>query len=152
MPVSRATVPKVAREFIMREGRNRAGLATVLWAACVFLLGAPGLAGAADLIAHWPLAEDARDRRGDRHGAVQGGVTFARVAGRPAADFNGRDGYLEVADGPALALGRADFSLALWVHPRRPLTGIPGDLVSKWDAAQRRGLNLYVSGGASAYS
>jgi hypothetical protein len=86
------------------------------------------------------------------HGAVHGGVAFARVAGRPAADFNGRDGYLEVSDGPALALGRDDFSVALWVHPRRPLTGIPGDLVSKWDAPRRRGLNLYLSGGSSAYS
>src|SRR5262249_13189252 len=112
----------------------------------------PVSARAADLAAHWPLAGDARDRAGGHHAAVRGGVAFAAVAGRSAADFNGRDGYLEVADGPALTLGRADFSIALWVHPRRPLTGIPGDLVSKWDAARLRGFNLYLSGGSSAYS
>jgi hypothetical protein len=137
---------------MMRKDRSRGSLASVLWAASVLLLVAPVPAGAADLIAHWPLAEDARDRSGGMHGAVHGGVAFARVADRPAADFNGRDGYLEVADGPALPLGRADFSIALWINPRRPLTGIPGDLVSKWDAPQRRGINLYLSGGSSAYS
>src|SRR5262245_44227343 len=136
----------------MHKEGSLAGRATILGAAGVLLLVAPVAAGAADLVAHGPLAEDARDRSGGLHGAVHGGVVFARVAGRPAADFNGRDGYLEVADGPALALGRADFSIALWVHPRRPLTGIPGDLVSKWDAPRRRGLNLYLSGGSSAYS
>src|SRR5262245_32570397 len=95
---------------------------------------------AADLIGHWPLAEDARDRRGAEHGKVHGGVTFVRVAGRPAADFNGRDGSIEVSDAPALALGKSDFSIAVWVNPRRPLAGIPGDLVSKWDVSRRRGL------------
>src|SRR5262245_23877491 len=130
--------------LIMRKGRSQVGLAPALWAASVLLLVAPVYAGAADLIAHWPLAEDARDRSGGMHGAVHGGVAFARVSGRPAADFNGRDGYVEVPDGPALALGRDDFSLALWVNPRRPLVGIPGDLVSKWDATRRRGINLSV--------
>src|SRR5262249_45917225 len=104
---------------------SQAGPAPVLWRASVLLLVTPVYAGAADLIAHWPLAEDARDRSGGMHGKVHGGVAFARVAGRPAAEFNGRDGYVEVSDGPALALGRADFSMALWVNPRRPLTGIP---------------------------
>src|SRR5262249_21233907 len=117
----------------MRRERGQARRATVLWAASVLLLVAPVSAGAADLIAHWPLAEDARDKSGGMHGAVHGGVAFARVAGRPAADFNGRDGYIQVSVGPALALGRGDFSMALWVNPRRPLIGIPGDLVNKWD-------------------
>jgi hypothetical protein len=59
---------------------------------------------------------------------------------------------LEVADGPALALGQADFSIALWVNPRRPLARIPGDLVNKWDAPRRRGFNLHLSGSSSGYS
>src|SRR5262245_28138430 len=129
---------------ILRKERSKAGPATPLWAASVLFLAAPVDVGAADLIAHWPLAEDARERSGGLHAAVHGGVAFAPVAGRPAANFNGRNGYLEVSDGPALALGRADFSMALWVNPRRPLSGIPGDLVSKWDATRRRGINLSV--------
>src|SRR5262249_45330917 len=109
------TVPGTDRRLLertMREERSQVGLPTALWAASVLLLARPVPAGAAGLIAHWPLAEDARDRSGGLHGAVQGGVAFARVAGRPAAVFNGRDGYLEVRHGPALALGRTDFSVA----------------------------------------
>src|SRR5262245_25640143 len=117
-----------ARERMMRKQCDGTGRVAVVWVAGVLLLVAPSSAGAADLVAHWPLAEDARDRNGGNHAAVHGGVAFARVAGRPAANFNGRDGYLEVADGPALALGLGDFSVALWVNPRRPLAGIPGDL------------------------
>src|SRR5262245_40673362 len=128
----------------MREERSKAGSATILWAVSMLFLAAPASTGAADLIAHWPLAADARERSGGLHAAVHGGVAFEPVAGRPAANFNGRDGYLEVSDGPALALGRADFSMALWVNPRRPLIGIPGDLLSKWDATRRRGINLSV--------
>src|SRR5262249_16592386 len=138
--------------LILSRGRRQAGPAMFWWAALVLFLVVPADATGADLIAHWPLAENARDRVGSRPAAVHGGVTFAPVAGRPAADFNGRDGYLEVADGPALAPGQADFSIALWVNPRRPLAGIPGDLINQWDAPRRRGFNLYLSGGSSAYS
>src|SRR5262245_16693808 len=120
--------------------------------ASVLLFVAHLEATAADLIAHWPLAKDARERSGPMHAVGDGGVVFAPVEGRPAAGFNGRDGFLEVADGPPLALGRSDFSISLWVNPRRPLTGVPGDLINKWDASRRRGVNLYLSGGSSAYS
>ena len=109
-------------------------------------------AGAADLLGHWPLTKDANDQRGGMHAMIHGGVAFKDVEGRPAADFNGRDGFLEVADNTTLALGAEDFSLAMWVNPHRPLTGVPGDLISKWSAPQRRGINLYLSGGSSAYS
>lgn len=109
-------------------------------------------AGAAEPSAHWPLSANARESVGSNHATAHGGIRFAKVAGRAAAEFNGRDAYLEAADSPALAMGRGDFSIALWVHPRRPLAGIPGDLVSKWDAPRRRGFNLYVQGSSSGYS
>src|SRR5262245_25709220 len=113
----------------------------------LLLIAAPSRA--AELLAHWPLTNDAKDSVGSQHAVAHGGVAFAKIAGRAAADFNGRDAYLEVADSPGLALGREDFAIALWAHPRRPLAGIPGDLVSKWDAAKRRGVNLYVQGSSS---
>lgn len=106
----------------------------------------------AKLIAHWPLTVDSRDKVGSNHATAHGGVVFGQVAGRDAAEFNGRDGFLEVPHRPALALDRDNFTIALWARPRRPLTAIPGDLVSKWDAAQRRGINFYVAGSSSAYS
>ncbi len=104
------------------------------------------------LLAHWPLTVNAQDKVSNSHAKSQGGVAFTKVAGRAAAEFNGRDGFLEVPHSPALALGRDDFSIALWAHPRRPLAGIPGDLISKWDAVRRRGINFYMAGSSSAYS
>lgn len=74
------------------------------------------------------------------------------MAGPPAADFNGREGYSEVADGPALALDQADFSIALCVNPRRPLAGIPGDLINKCHALRQCGFILHLSGSSSEYS
>lgn len=106
----------------------------------------------ADLVGHWPLSQDSQSTTGTHHAQVHGGIQFVEVDGRPAANFNGRDGYLEVPDDPELALSRGDFSVSLWVNPRRPLLGIPGDLVSKWDGTRRRGINFYLTGGSSAYS
>src|SRR5687767_2888098 len=100
----------------------------------------PAQPRSAKLIAHWPLTVDPGDKVGSNHATSHGGVVFGRVAGRDAAEFNGRDGFLEVPHSPALALGRDDFSIALWARPRRPLTTIPGDLVSKWDGVRRRGI------------
>jgi hypothetical protein len=137
---------------IGRRQQSQGGPGALRWVAIVLFFVAPAGTRAADLIAHWPLAENARDRIGGLDATVHGGVAFAPLAGRPAADLNGRDGYLEVSDNPALALGQTDFSIALWVNPRRPLTGIPGDLVNKCDATRRRGFNIYLSGGSSAYS
>lgn len=132
--------------------RTRFISAPVLCSAMAVLLFASAPTRAADLIGHWPLAENARAKSGGMNATVKGDVVFETIAGRAAADFNGRDGYLEVADNPALAFGKNDFSISLWVKPKRPITGIPGDLINKWDASKRRGLNLYLSGGASAYS
>src|SRR5262245_15050131 len=109
-------------------------------------------ASGAELVARWPLVANTRDDVGQNHAAVHGSVAFARIGNRAAADFNGRAAFLEVPDAPTLRLGREDFSIGLWARPNRPLEGIPGDLISKWDASRRRGINLYVAGNSSAYS
>ena len=74
----------------------------------------------AKLIAHWPLTVDPGDKVGSNHATSHGGVVFGRVAGREAAEFNGRDGFLEVPHSPALALGRDDFSIALGTPASAP--------------------------------
>ena len=107
---------------------------------------------AADLVGHWPFSDNAKDAIGGMDAEVRGSVQFEQVDGRPSARFNGRDAYLQVADDPKLALGEGDFSISMWVNARRPIDGIPGDLINKWDASKRRGMNLYLSGGSSAYS
>ena len=107
---------------------------------------------AADLIAHWPLTENTNESVSGLNAEAHGKVQFGPVDGRPSAQFNGLDSYLQVADDSKLALGTGDFSISLWVNPRRPISGIPGDLINKWDASKRRGMNLYLTGGCSAYS
>lgn len=104
----------------------------------------------ANLAAHWPLRSDSRAAVGASHAASRGEVQFKTVGGRPAAVLNGRDSYFEVES--PLRLGTGDFSVAMWVHPDRPLTAVPGNLLSCWNALQRRGWNLYMQGSSSAYS
>ena len=100
---------------------------------------------AADLIAHWPLTQDAKELVNGLNTEERGKVQFGQVDGRSAAQFNGLDSYLQVKDDSKLALGTGDFSISMWVNPRRPIGGIPGDLINKWDSSKRRGMNLYLS-------
>lgn len=122
----------------------------------LFLAGANvGAADVADdngatIAARWPFVSDARAAVGTAHAESRGGVQFKTVGGRPAAVLNGRDAYFEVEK--PLRFGTGDFSVAMWVHPDRPLTAVPGNLLSCWNPEQRRGWNLYMQGSSSAYS
>ena len=111
-----------------------------------------GQGRAAELIGHWPLNESEKATTGEFESQTHGGVSFGQVSGQQAAIFDGRTGYLEVTDSPSLNFAQGEFAISLWVHPRRPLQGVPGDLVSKWNGVQRKGFNLYLTGGSSAYS
>ncbi len=102
------------------------------------------------LAAHWPLISDARASVGSADAVRRGGVQFKNIEGRSAAVLNGRDAFFDVAK--PLRFGKGDFSVAMWVHPDRPLAAIPGNLLSCWDASLRRGWNLYLAGSSSAYS
>jgi outer membrane protein assembly factor BamB len=64
------------------------------------------------------------------------------------ARFDGKSSYVEVPANPALDLGRGDFTLAVWVYTEEALDDVPGDLVSKYDPATRRGLNWCIKNGA----
>src|SRR5579872_6785828 len=64
------------------------------------------------LIGHWPLQNDGRDRSGGGLNGQPYHVKFHDAA----AQFNGRDSRVEIADQPALQLGASDFTVALWVH------------------------------------
>jgi hypothetical protein len=99
------------------------------------------------LLAHWPLRDDARDVVGGSHGTPRN-VRF----GDGAARFNGVDSRVEVADADVLDVGTRDFSLAMWVNCETPMASTLGDLLSKFDASKRRGINLHVSGSSPAYS
>lgn len=119
-----------------------------LWAA------EPQAAGKAPkLIAHWPLAGDAKDVSGSGlHAQIRGAVDFGAAGPgekpRTAAGFNGRDAYLEVPLAPALRWGTEDFSISAWVESPEKTDDVPGDILSQYDAARKRGLQLTLKSSA----
>ena len=106
------------------------------------------------LIAHWPLAGDARDVIGDHHGDVTALSWTAGPDGRPgaAAEFDGLRSLVRVDDHQDLRLGSRDFTITAWIRCQSPMTGVFGDVLSKFDPVGRCGLNLHIAGSSPAYS
>ena len=113
----------------------------------IFLVAAVRADDGPKLVAHWPLRQDARDVVGSLHGQVEG-VVF----GQDGATFNGRDARIQVPSADTLNFGTRDFSIAAWVRCKRPMSSTLGDILSKFDPAMRRGINLHVAGSSPAYS
>jgi hypothetical protein len=93
----------------------------------------------AGLAAHWRLENDLRDSSGHGHdGRAEGGsVLFS-----DGAVFDGTSGYVTMPDDPALDLGTGDFTLAAQVYADAEDDGFSGDILSKYDPAARKGVNL----------
>jgi hypothetical protein len=108
------------------------------------------------LVAHWPLASDARDVSPNQLHAVNHGVQFEptgkRASGDPAPDapargaavFNGRTAYLEVPASPKLDRGTGNFSILTWVHTSDAMDDLPGDILSQYDPQTRTGFRLGI--------
>ena len=92
-------------------------------------------------IAHWPLRRDAKDvgTHGLQARPHGGELMFSPTDG---VKLDGKDDWLEVPVNPALKLGTKDFTVSLWLHTDERLDDVPGDLLSQFDAAKRRGWNL----------
>ncbi|MBD3292802.1 MAG: hypothetical protein GF393_07735, partial [Armatimonadia bacterium] len=104
------------------------------------LAGGATMAAENGLLAHWPLQTDCRDHSGNANHGTNHGVTFARGA----AHFDGREASIEVADPPSLSLADGDLTIAAWVRTDEVLDDVIGDILSKYDPAARRGVNLGV--------
>lgn len=99
------------------------------------------------LIGHWRLHGDCLDSSGGaQHGASRGALLAP-----DGAVFDGAGGHIEVPAHPALALGRSDFTLSVWVRCA-PGAGDTGDILTQYDPDARRGLNLTVTASAPGYS
>lgn len=108
--------------------------------ACALVI--PGLP-ADELLGYWPLRGSARDVSGNGRHATDHDVDWTSV-GRDggvggAAGLNGTSAQLEV---PNLRLGTRDFSIAVWANADHLVDDVPGDLVSQYDVARRRGFHL----------
>lgn len=142
--------------------RRSHGVATwilTLMSASIFLSCLDSLlaqqASDAELVGHWPLQDDAEDVSSSKLKTVATGIDF----GEPAeslgkirgARFDGRTSVVEVAPNDQLKLGTAPFSISLWAHTDEDLGDTLGDLVSCYDAKERRGfhLGIYSHGGVT---
>lgn len=99
----------------------------------------PAALPSAGLVGHWPLGADARDHSGAHRHGTSHGVRFESGAAR----FDGRAAWIEVPRS-GLPFGRGDFTIAVRVHLEKELDDVPGDLLSAYDPATRRGVNLGV--------
>lgn len=106
------------------------------------------------LVAHWKLDGNCHDSLGIHHG-VGHDIKFVedrdgRAEG--AALFNGVDGYIKVAHDKELALGTREFSMAFWVKVPGNIDTVRGDILSKYDPVQRKGVNISIGGSSPNYS
>lgn len=68
-----------------------------------------------DLVAHWPLDNDARDRAGDNHGTLEGGASIAADVRRgKVLSLDGVDDYVNIPDSADFDIA-GDFTVAFWI-------------------------------------
>ena len=106
------------------------------------------------LIAHWKLNGDCRDAAG-RHDGVAHGLAFVEGPGgaiKAAARFDGIESFIEVAHAAPLKFAADGFSIAAWVKLESDVTTVIGDILSKYDPRNRKGLNLSVGSSSPGYS
>jgi hypothetical protein len=98
------------------------------------------------LIAHWPLDGDGTNLVDGGPEAVPHGVLFTAQSprGTAAAAFNGRDAWLEVSASEAGLTGEENFSISVWVRASDATDDVPGDIISRYDAAARTGFHLGI--------
>lgn len=101
-----------------------------------------------NLLAHWTLAGDCRDRSGNGHHGENRGVDLAA----DGATFDGRGAHILVAASDGLKLGGGNFTLSVEIHTDEILKDVPGDIVSHYDPDARTGFNfsLLNSAGVTA--
>jgi hypothetical protein len=105
-------------------------------------------------IAHWPLADDAADLGGTHHGTAEN-VVFREDATAPggrAAVFNGVDACITVPDHADLRLGDRPFTITAWIKLDSRVTNAPGEILSQFDPAKRRGFSIRTGCSAPGYS
>lgn len=105
----------------------------------------------ASLVGHWRLMDDARDASGNGRHLEATDVEFQETDGFASARFNGRTSLMRLTeDSPQLGTG--EFSVSLWVHTEAELDDTLGDLVSQYDARERRGFHLSLLNAAGVTS
>jgi hypothetical protein len=80
------------------------------------------------LVSWWPGEDNANDIAATNNGTLRGGASFASGKVGQAFDFNGINGYVEVANSSNLNPA-ASFSIEGWIFPRQDQTSA---IMAKW--------------------
>lgn len=104
------------------------------------------------LLARWKFLGTSSDASGNGRDAVNHGadLTAEGPDGKPggAAQFDGRDDFLEIPQDKPLRLGSGDFTISVHVHTNAVLDDVPGNIVSQYDPHRRRGFSLGITNNA----
>ncbi|MEX0884683.1 MAG: hypothetical protein WDZ72_14540, partial [Cyclobacteriaceae bacterium] len=92
-----------------------------------------GLAG------HWDFKGNALDLSDlENHAQVHGDINFEASGpngqNNTAAEFSGKEAWLEVPVDQSPQLGNEDFTISAWVYLEEDGTGVSGDLISQYDS------------------
>jgi len=98
------------------------------------------------LVGYWKLKGDCKDYSGNDNHGVNFGVDLV------VGEFNGVSSHIEVADSESMNFGTGDFSICTFISTERYKVGVIGDILSKYDPLQRKGLTLGISASSGGYN
>jgi hypothetical protein len=125
---------------------RRAACYLVALGVCLSLRPTILFAEDAGLIGFWPLRGDSRDHSSHGLDGINHGVNLE------SSEFDGQSAYIEIPNAAALAFADGDFSIAAEIYTEKGLDDCLGDIVSKFDAANRKGFNLTLVSNTSGYN
>jgi len=106
-----------------------------------------------DLIAYYKMDDNLAtttviDEIGAHNGTLNGGDNTEDLSTEGhdglALDFNGLDDYISVSDDAELDFGTGEFSISCWIDTDTDLTDVIGDIINKFDKANKVGFNLNI--------
>jgi hypothetical protein len=114
---------------------------------CLYGIGLHRAAAAdSNLIGYWTLRGDCLDHSGHGLDGINHGVDLKTGA------FDGRGSFIEIPDRPALNCFNGDFTITADVFTDKGIDDCFGDIVSKFNQAQRKGFNLTLISNTSGYN
>jgi hypothetical protein len=98
------------------------------------------------LVGYWKLRGDCQDYSGNNNHGVKHGD------GAENGEFDGRTAYVKVPDSPSMKFGAGDFSISAQIFTHGEVDDTFGDILCKFDAAQRKGFNFTLVSNTSGYN
>jgi hypothetical protein len=100
------------------------------------------------LLGYWKLQGDCKDYSGNGNHGINHNVDFSH---KSHAWFNGINAYVEIPNTALFKTDLENFTISTWVKCE-PGARVVGDIVNKYDADTRTGVNFHVFSSASGYS